>query len=342
MRLEELRDRMTEDGVGALAVTKEANAQYLFDVGVGGLFLVTQSSVESLVSGFHRYEFEDSELDPRFYSDRSDAQQKAEELLEDREVVHADSESRLLNTVEMEEISLVERMRRRKSDEEVESIREACDTTAEAISRVSQNLFSGGTELELRAQLNQFYAEKGVDEAFLDDGGMSLVQSSGMRPHRPPADVVPGSGEMVIVDSGCVVDGYRSDITRTFCQEPSEEQRQLFEDVLEIQSELAEMAEPGVDALEIHRRLLTEAEERGYDPDRHVLYPPGHGVGVRIHEAPSLSVGSESELKAGDVITLEPGLHVPGVGGCRIEDVYRVGGGVQRLSDLDRRLKPKR
>ena len=101
-------------------------------------------------------------------------------------------------------------------------------------------------------------------------------------------------------------------------------------------------AERGLCASWIHRRVLWEAEERGYDSDRHVLYAPGHGVGGRIHEAPSLSVGSESELKAGDVITLEPGLHVPGVGGCRIEDVYRVGGGVQRLSDLDRRLKPKR
>lgn len=333
---------MTEDGVEAFAVTKEANAQYLFDISAGGLFLVTQSSVESLVSGFHRYEFEDSELDPRFYSGRSDAQQKTKELLGDRDVVHADSESRLLNPVEVEEISLVERMRRRKSDEEIESIREACDTTAEAVSQVSQDLFSGATELELRAQLNQFYAEKGVDEAFLDDGGMSLVQSSGMRPHRPPADVTPGTGEMVIVDSGCVVDGYRSDITRTFCREPSEEQRQLFEDVLEIQSELAEMAEPGVNASDLHKRLLAEAEERGYDPDSHVLYPSGHGVGTRIHEAPSLSVGSESELKSGDVMTLEPGLHVPGVGGCRIEDVYRVGdGGVQMLSDLDRRLKPE-
>gem|GEM_PF-6618581 len=59
MKLEDLRERMIEDGVGALAVTKEGNAEYLFDVGVGGLFLVTQSSVESLVSGFHRYEFEE-------------------------------------------------------------------------------------------------------------------------------------------------------------------------------------------------------------------------------------------------------------------------------------------
>jgi Xaa-Pro aminopeptidase len=100
------------------------------------------------------------------------------------------------------------------------------------------------------------------------------------------------------------------------------------------------MAEPGVNASDLHERLLTEAEKRGYDPEKHVLYPPGHGVGVRIHEAPSLSLGSESELKAGDVITLEPGLHVPGVGGCRVEDVYRVGRGVQRLSDLGRRLDP--
>jgi Xaa-Pro aminopeptidase len=216
---------------------------------------------------------------------------------------------------------LVETLRRVKDESELEAIRRAAaivDATYDALSRET---VVGRTEVEVAWWLERTMREQGAAGLAFEPivaGGLN-----GSRPHADPADVPIEEGTLVTVDMGCIVDGYRSDCTRTFAT--GDLPSQLEEAYgLVAQAQLDGLAAvsagafgPDVDAasrVAIAAAGLGEAYGHGL----------GHGVGLDIHEAPNLRPESTDTLAVGNVVTVEPGLYLSGVGGCRIEDLVVV------------------
>ncbi|MDY6778244.1 MAG: M24 family metallopeptidase, partial [Candidatus Nanohaloarchaea archaeon] len=156
-------------------------------------------------------------------------------------------------------------------------------------------------------------------------------------PHRPPSARMAADGDLVLVDLGCRVDGYCSDMTRMVPNQVSGERRELLDAVATIQEEVMERVEAGREKAELARFAEDRADALGYDVDEHYLHSLGHGVGVAIHERPMLTPSSEGVLEEGMVVTIEPGLYVPDVGGVRIEDQVVVREeGCERLTQAPR------
>jgi Xaa-Pro aminopeptidase len=215
----------------------------------------------------------------------------------------------------------VERLRAVKSEDELELIARATEITNQAYARLAEERFVGRTERELAFRFATFLHELGADgEAF-----PTTVASgpNGATPHAGTSARVVEKGETVVVDAGAVLEGYASDCTRTFATGPlPDELRRAYDVVLEAQLEGLDAVLPGVsgkDADAAAREVIAGAglgERFG-----HGL---GHGVGLMVHEAPTLRPESQDTLAPNNVVTVEPGVYLPGVGGIRIEDLVVV------------------
>ncbi|MFB6100870.1 MAG: M24 family metallopeptidase [Candidatus Nanohalobium sp.] len=323
--IQRIREKMREEGIDCLIVTQEENFTWAIGKRITGYMFLTQGRKEFVIPRFYRYETQD--IDAEYVFSKQDYEEALEEKAERfaGEVRVDENSEKLEELFEAEETGILEDLRQIKTEEEVEKIRKACEITDEAQEYIGKKLFSGIDEFEAVAEINSFYSEKGVEDSFLTNGGQSLVQRNSLEPHRPPEKKEIKSDDLVIVDSGCRFENYCSDITRTYCENPSREQEQLFDDVKEIQEKIIEMIESGGEVSDLAEERDRMAEEMGYNLEENVLYTLGHGVGVEVHEGPGLSVSAEEvELEEGMVVTIEPGLHVPGIGGVRLEDVVLV------------------
>jgi Xaa-Pro aminopeptidase len=215
---------------------------------------------------------------------------------------------------------LVERERAIKEPAELERIAAAAALADEALSEVLEGGLSGRRERDVARDVEAGIRRRGGEPAF------ATIVASGERgslPHATPGDDEIAPGTLVTIDWGATLDGYCSDCTRTYAAgEPAAELRELYELVRRAQAAALEAVAPGplgrdVDA--VARELIREA---GHGDDfGHGL---GHGVGLEVHEAPRLGTTGTDPLRAGNVVTVEPGVYVQGTGGVRIEDLVAV------------------
>jgi Xaa-Pro aminopeptidase len=215
----------------------------------------------------------------------------------------------------------VEDLRRVKEPAEVERIRSAVALSDEAFSWVLDTLSPGQSERDLALELEMHMRGEGADDVSFEP----IVGSGPLTAHihHTPSDRRFGKGDLVLMDFGARVDGYCSDLTRTVVLgAATDDQLEMYELVLNAQSAAVatiRAAAHGRDVDGTARKLLTDAGKGDFFG--HGL---GHGVGLDIHEDPYLSPTSEDTLRAGDVITVEPGVYLPGTGGVRIEDCVLV------------------
>jgi Xaa-Pro aminopeptidase len=223
---------------------------------------------------------------------------------------------------------LVEQLRAVKDDRELDSFRRACAITDRMFERlVSEVRFVGRAEREVAWDITRLYHEEGADaEAF-----EAIVGSgpTGARPHARAGDRVIGSGELIVIDTGCLVDGYCSDYTRTLATgELDGEMREAYDVVRAAQQaglDAIREGVGGVDADAAGRDVIEASDFAG--TFGHGL---GHGLGLEVHEAPRLSTESSDTLAAGNVVTVEPGVYLEGRFGIRIEDdVIVTDGGIE-------------
>jgi Xaa-Pro aminopeptidase len=216
---------------------------------------------------------------------------------------------------------LVEKLRLKKTPEELEHVRAAARLADEGYEHILPFLKPGVSELDIALELEFFLRRRGSEGVAFE-----VIVASGERsamPHGTASARKLRPGELVTLDFGAVVGGYHSDLTRTLALgEVSRELRDIYDAVLEAQQAALEAVRPGrtgqgLDA--IARQVLSE---RGYG--EYFAHGLGHGVGLAVHEGPRLSKISEDVLEAGMVLTIEPGVYIPGVGGCRIEDLVLV------------------
>ena len=231
---------------------------------------------------------------------------------------------------------LVERLRAVKEPQELDSIREAAAISDRMFAALAEERFTGRTELELAWRVRELFHEHGASELAFDT--IVAAAENGASPHADVRDVPIPANTLVTVDAGCRVDGYASDCARTFATgELPDDLARAYEVCLEAQ--LAGLAAygPGVagrDADAAARDVIAAAgwgERFG-----HGL---GHGIGLEVHEAPTVRAESTDTLEAGNLVSCEPGIYLPGLGGVRIEDMVLVtDGGSERLTQAGKEL----
>ncbi len=213
---------------------------------------------------------------------------------------------------------IVEKLRAVKDEGELEIFRRACAITDRMFERlVSDVPFVGRRERDVAWDIQRLYHEEGADEPAFE----SIVGSGpvGARPHSTPGDRVIEAGELVVIDTGCRLDGYVSDYTRTLATgELDGEMREAYGVVLAAQQAGLDAIRAGVTGVEADAAARDTIEASDFAGTfGHGL---GHGLGLDVHESPRLSTESPDTLAAGNVVTVEPGVYLPGRFGIRIED----------------------
>lgn len=218
---------------------------------------------------------------------------------------------------------IVERLREVKDDGEIELIRRACAAADIALKGLleSGGLRAGRTERQVARDLEWRMFEAGAEgigfETIVATGANSAI------PHHRPTDAVLEDGDFVKLDFGALVEGYHSDMTRTFVLgHASDWQREIYDVVLASQLAGCDAVFPGVTDGQLDSAARAVIENAGMG--KQFTHGLGHGVGLRIHEAPAITKAGEGKLLSGAVVTVEPGVYFPGRGGVRIEDTLVV------------------
>jgi Xaa-Pro aminopeptidase len=213
---------------------------------------------------------------------------------------------------------LVGALRAVKSAEEVTKIARAAKAADRGLEALTAETWVGRSERELAWRLRELLHAHGADELAFD----SIVASgaNGALPHAHPTDHIVEPRTLVTVDWGVRVDGYCSDCTRTFSTgSPPDRLREAYDVCLAAQISACEGIRAGLTGVEADALAREPIEGAGFGGNfGHGL---GHGVGVEVHEAPRLSTESTDTLEVGHIVTIEPGIYLPGLGGVRIEDL---------------------
>lgn len=324
--------KVLEDaGLDALMVTQPENVRYLsgFTSPKDGWVVVYREGMVLVTDPRYTVQAEQESRIPHRIVPREKAAEVTAELLKGRVGFEANHLAfgrleALREQVPAEWVptqDLVEKLRLTKTPEELKHIRAAAKLADEGFGHILPFLRPGSSELDIALEL-EFYLRKRGSEGI----AFEIIVASGERsamPHGAASAKKLLPGELVTLDFGAVVEGYRSDMTRTVALgEVSRELRAIYDAVLEAQQRALEAVRPGKLGKEVDGVARQVLAERGYG--EYFAHGLGHGVGLAIHEGPSLGRLSEHVLEPGMVVTVEPGVYVPGVGGCRIEDLVLV------------------
>ncbi len=223
---------------------------------------------------------------------------------------------------------LVEGLRLYKEPGEIEALQKAVDLGDAAFTDVAQRIEPGWTEKQVAWEIEKYIREHGGDGLSFD----TIVAGGpwGAMPHAYPRDRKLEAGEGVVIDMGCDVGGYMSDLTRTiFLGKPDDQFKKIYDIVLTAQLTAEDMVKPGMTGNDCHMIAHNVIEAAGYgETFGHGL---GHGIGLEVHEAPRVSRTSNDVLNDNMVFTIEPGIYVTGWGGVRIEDMVVLEGGKTRV-----------
>jgi len=337
-RAERLRQRIAARGCDALLVTHLPNVRYLTGfTGSAGMVLVTPDELVLVTDGRYatqsREQVQAAGVDARIViAGHTEQTARLRDLLEgvDRLGLEAHGvtwaqqrawASSFEGVTLVPTEHLVEDLRQVKEPGEVARIRAACAIADEALAETLPLLASGPTEREFALALEVAMRERGASGTSFD----TIVASgpNGALPHARPSDRQIERGELVVIDFGCVVDGYCSDMTRTVSVgDPGPEARRLWDVVRASQEAGRAAVKDGASCADVDRASRAVIEDAGWG--EHFSHGTGHGVGLEIHESPRVAKTAGGTLDLGVVVTIEPGVYLPGVGGVRIEDTVVV------------------
>nr|WP_263325434.1 Xaa-Pro peptidase family protein [Neobacillus sp. Marseille-Q6967] len=224
-----------------------------------------------------------------------------------------------------------------KDEKELKIIEEACALADYAIEVGCSEIKEGKTELDVLNAVEYALKKKGVTE--MSFSTMVLTGANAASPHGNPGQTKIQQGDLVLFDLGVVVDRYCSDITRTVAYgEINDKQKEIYDTVLKAQLAAVEVSKPGKTAAEVDltaRRIIADAGFGEYFPHR-----LGHGLGISVHEYPSMTETNQLVIEEGMVYTIEPGIYVPNVAGVRIEDdIYITADGAKVLTKFPKELQ---
>ena len=212
----------------------------------------------------------------------------------------------------------IDSIRRAKSEEEKECILTAQKIAENAFEHILTFIKPGVTEKQIALELDFYMLSHGAEAVSFETIAVTGAKSS--MPHGVPDETVVKNGDFITMDFGAVYKGYHSDMTRTVAVgEVTEEQKTVYETVLKAQKNALSVLKKGLPCSEADKAARDIIDKAGYGD--YFGHSTGHGVGVEIHENPTLAPKSTDILEIGDVVTVEPGIYLPGKFGVRIEDM---------------------
>ncbi|MBO0437772.1 M24 family metallopeptidase [Vagococcus fluvialis] len=231
---------------------------------------------------------------------------------------------------------MVEELREVKDEEEISIVEKACEIADKAFSHILTYIKPGMTEIQVANELDFYMRSLGASSVSFE-----TIVASGLRsamPHGVASEKVIEQGDMITIDFGCYYNGYVSDMTRTISLgEPSDKLREIYNVVKEAQQKVLDVAKPGMTGVELDAVARDYIASKGYGEA--FGHSTGHGIGLEIHEGPNVSKLAEKAFVPGNIITNEPGIYLPGIGGVRIEDDMLVTeNGIKRLTHSEKEL----
>ncbi|MDL4887284.1 M24 family metallopeptidase [Enterococcus hirae] len=330
LRVEKLRKKMQEENLDSFLITSPYNLRYLTNfTGTTGLAVIT------LEKAFFITDFR--------YTEQAAAQAQGFEIIKNvgpifeevadlvqkeglRELGFEETTVSFLEYSVLEEIidaqlipisGMIEELREIKDEEEIAIIEKACSIADLAYDHILKMIQPGMTEIEVANQLDFYMRSLGASGVSFE-----TIVASGLRsamPHGVASKKIIEQGDLITIDFGCYYEGYVSDMARTFAiGDPGEQLKEIYQIVLEAQLAVLEVAKPGVTGKQLDAVARDYITKHGYGEA--FGHSTGHGIGLEIHEGPNVSVRAEKQFVPGNIITDEPGIYLPGIGGVRIED----------------------
>lgn len=350
MKLTNLRKGLTEEGIEALLITNPINRRYISNfTGTAGVVLVTAEEA-IFITDFRYTEQAEEEISNFTIVEHTGlmleeihkqlTEQGIKSLgFEQNHITYAEYQNfkKHLTSVELVPTNnLLENLRIIKTDEEIEIMEKAAEIADQAYEHILSYIKPGVKEIDVATELEFYMRKLGATSSSFD-----IIVASGHRsalPHGVASDKEINSGELVTMDFGALYQGYCSDITRTVAVgEISDQLEEIYEIVLAAQKLGVEHIKPGMTGKEADALTRDYISEKGYG--KYFGHSTGHGLGMEVHEAPGLSHRTETALLPGMVVTVEPGIYIPEVGGCRIEDdILITETGNRRLTKSDKEL----
>lgn len=343
-RLKRLRAKLPELQVDALLVTSDVNRTYLTGfVGSSGYVIVTEKRAILLTDFRYVQQAADQAPDYEVIEHATKHTDTILELLKAEGATRVGFEQgnvtygqyinyagALQGVTLVATDGVVEKLRRVKDAEELRIMQEAADLADRTFSHILTLLKPGVSEMDIALEIEFFIRRNGGTSTSFD-----TIVASGERsalPHGRASERVLRTGEFVKLDFGAYYKGYCSDITRTvMLGKPTDKHREIYDKVLEAQLACLAGLKPGITGREGDALARDVIVRHGYGDK--FGHGTGHGLGMEIHEAPRLSRMDDTVLEPGMVVTVEPGIYLPGFGGVRIEDdVVLIEGGIRILT----------
>ena len=331
-KLQWLRNKMNGLDLQGIIISNPVNIRYLTNINAEGVLLLTRK--ENIYITDARYiEYVHSTLtlyDEIIVYDINDVSKDDYENFflfcenvgfEEHYVTYAEYKEfmrkyKINNLVETEYI--IEKQRMIKDEDELKNIIKACNITDECFKHILKYIKPGMTEKQIAQEINDYFELNAQGLAF--DTIVASGENTSM-PHAIPGNRKIQNKDIITIDMGCTVNGYSSDMTRTFfVGEVPEEVKPVYDLVLKNQVQTMQDFKDGVST-----RLLTKMVENDFKlHDFCLVHSLGHGLGLEIHELPYISYRSDTQLKENMVVTNEPGIYLPGKFGVRIEDTVQI------------------
>ena len=335
-RLKKLRLRMTRHRLDGFLVAGKKNIYYLSGFLGDDSWLLVTSERALLITDFRFREQAQKTLAPGYELQVRSSEplnSKAAGLCREIALKKIGFEEHHLNYGEFSRLKkllrkrelrpageLVEELRMVKDLTEIDLLRESARRTVRVLKEEIKTLRSKMTEADLSRRITIDILKDGGTPAFPP---IVAAAAHGSQPHALPSSRRLGPGMMVLIDLGAGIEAYMSDMTRTFVWgEYPRRFKTIYRAVLGAQKKALRALRPGVPASAIDREARSYLEKRGYGS--YFGHGLGHGVGLEVHEKPTISANSRDVLKEGMVFTVEPGVYIPGWGGIRIEDTVLV------------------
>ena len=337
-RLAALRALLDEHALDALLVSRSANKRYFSGLRLGadeeatwpGTLFVSRHATVILADSRYTEQAERESPGWRVVTTTGPIQEDLPPLLAEHDITSLGIEAAVVSHAEWSALAgaapgvelhaiddeLVP-LRLLKSAEEVDAIGRACALTDACFEHLVGFVRPGMTERQVAWELESWFRANGAEA--LAFAPIVLAGARAAMPHGQPSEATVERGNVLLIDFGCAVDGYRSDMTRTlFVGEVPEEVRRAHDAVRKAQAAAFEALAVGVNGQEVDAIARRCIEDAGLPAYQHGL---GHGIGLETHEPPSLRASRPYTLEAGMVFSVEPGIYLPGVTGIRIEDI---------------------
>lgn len=329
-KLQKLRDGFKEYGIDGLLITSNYNRRYISGfTGSSGVVLISEE--KSLFITDFRYveqatkQCEGYEIVKHTGPIHEEVAEQVKKLginklgFEQDHMVFSvfKSYEKEVNAEMVPVTGVIEKLRLIKTEAEIKMMKVAADIADAAFKHILEFIRPGISELEVSNELEFFMRKAGATSSSFD-----IIVASGYRsalPHGVASDKIIEAGDFVTLDFGAYYKGYVSDITRTLAVgNPDQKLKDIYDIVLEAQLRGMDGIKPGMTGKEADALTRDYITEKGYG--EYFGHSTGHGIGLEVHEGPGLSMKSDVILEPGMVVTVEPGIYIPGLGGVRIED----------------------